>query len=323
MRRIVYLCPESNLPVGGIKVIYRHVEALNRLGAPAYVLHPADPRFRCDWFSHDARFLDGATLNATRDFVVIPDVWSLDYGLRCLAAGVRYAVFVQNGYRLFPKDDAATAPLRSVIAQAELLLSISADTDQLVRLTVPEIDPARLMRVRYSIPPHFVGSVDAAAPGSPGGTITFMPRKLAVHARLVTHALRNHLPPCWRLQPVDGVGEAECAALLRASRLFLAFSELEGMALPPLEAAVAGNVVVGYTGRGGRENWLQPNFVPVEQGDVLGFVAAARAVAAQMDAGDFGSAVLRPGIDRLTETFSAAAEARLLAAMVARIASRP
>ena len=320
MRRIVYLCPSSNIPVGGIKVIYRHVEALNRLGIPAFVLHPADPAFRCGWFAHDARFLASATLSALHDFVVIPEVWTLEYGLRCQAAKIRYALFVQNGYKLYPDDDAAAAPLNSVVTGAELVLSISADTDQVVQLNVPGFDPARLLRVQFAIPACFM-----AGPGWPGGerTITFMPRKLPLHSARVAHGLRNHLPLHWRLQPIDGLDEAGCAAWLRASSIFLAFSEFEGLALPPLEAAIAGNLVIGYTGQGGREYWVAPNFQQVQPGDILGFVAAVRAAAARMDAGSLDPDMLRPGMARLAHQFSAAAEAESLAALASRVAADP
>ena len=320
MRRVVYLCPDYNAPVGGIKVIYRHVEALTRLGVDAFVLHPAAPRFRCDWFAHQARFLDDSTLNASRDFVVIPEVWTLEYGLRCQAAAVRYAIFVQNGYKLYPEDEAAAAPLQSVVQQAELILSISADTDRMIRLNLPGIDPARLLRVQFAIPACFVADPDR---GDDGRTITLMPRKLPLHASRVAYALRANLPPHWSVQPIDGVDEAGCAARLKASRIFLAFSEFEGMPLPPLEAALAGNVVVGYTGQGGSEAWLAPNFQPIEQGDILGFVDAVRSAAARMESGGLGLDVLRPGIARLADQFSAAAEARSLAALAARIAATP
>ena len=34
-------------------------------------------------------------------------------------------------------------------------------------------------------------------------------------------------------------------------------SNLEGLGLPPLETAIAGNKVIGYTGEGGKEYWKE------------------------------------------------------------------
>ena len=33
---------------------------------------------------------------------------------------------------------------------------------------------------------------------------------------------------------------------------------MEGLGMPPIEAAVAGNKVIGYRGRGGNEYWQKP-----------------------------------------------------------------
>ena len=42
--------------------------------------------------------------------------------------------------------------------------------------------------------------------------------------------------------------------------------------MPPIEAAIAGNKVVGYTGEGGKEIWKKPIFTEIHNGDVINFV---------------------------------------------------
>ena len=42
--------------------------------------------------------------------------------------------------------------------------------------------------------------------------------------------------------------------------------------MPPIEAALAGNKVIGYTGEGGKEIWHKPIFTEVPNGDILKFV---------------------------------------------------
>ena len=56
------------------------------------------------------------------------------------------------------------------------------------------------------------------------------------------------------------------------SCVFLAFSSFEGLALQPIEAALAGNYVIGYTGEGGKEYWKRPIFTEVNSGNINGFV---------------------------------------------------
>ena len=54
--------------------------------------------------------------------------------------------------------------------------------------------------------------------------------------------------------------------------IFLAFSKLEGLPLPPVEAGIAGNKVIGYTGEGGKEYWKEPIYTEISNGDFLNFV---------------------------------------------------
>lgn len=49
------------------------------------------------------------------------------------------------------------------------------------------------------------------------------------------------------------------------SRIFLSFSDLEGLGLPPIEAALCGNYVIGYHGGGGREYWRAPTLSRLTQ----------------------------------------------------------
>ena len=41
--------------------------------------------------------------------------------------------------------------------------------------------------------------------------------------------------------------------------------------MPPLEAAIAGNKVIGYTGEGGKEYWRKPIFEEIHSGDLKRF----------------------------------------------------
>lgn len=319
MSRIIYLCPADNKPTGGIKVIYRHAEMLCDLGADAYVLHPFDTTFRCDWFDHKVRLLDSLALACDTDFVVIPELYAGIFGPQCQRERVRYAIFVQNGYITHPVLAETPAPLmNAAYCGADLVLTISDDSGEMLRLNYPELDPDRIVRVHYSVHPSFLAMAGQdAAQGS--RSITYMPRKMAPHAARVVFALGQHLPPGWTIQAIHDVDEATCAAMLFASSIFLAFSELEGLPLPPLEAALAGNLVIGYTGQGAREYWIAPNFEEIHQGDIIGFVKAARCGARSLDEGTFPLDALRAGQAELSGRFSAASEAASLTSLLGRI----
>ncbi len=317
MPRIIYLFPSDDAPTGGIKVIYRHAELLADMGVDASVLHPFDLSFRCTWFDHRTRLLDSMALDPGGDFVVIPELWAPMFGPQCRAQGVRYGIFVQNGYITHPVLPDHPAELHDeAYLRADLVLSISDDTAEMVKLNFPGLDPDRMVRVRCSVPRSFLA---VTPPTGRERVITYMPRKMAAHSVRVVKALERNLPAPWRLVPIHNVDEATCAAMLHASQIFLSFSEFEGLGLPPLEAALAGNRVVGYTGQGAREYWHRPIFEEVHQGDVIGFVKAALAAVQLLDHDEADRAALGPERDGLAEQFSAAAELSSLDALKHRI----
>ena len=47
---------------------------------------------------------------------------------------------------------------------------------------------------------------------------------------------------------------------------------MEGLGLPPIEAAIAGNKVIGYTGEGGKEYWKKPIFTEIPHGNISKFI---------------------------------------------------
>jgi hypothetical protein len=145
-----------------------------------------------------------------------------------------------------------------------------------------------------------------------------MPRKLADHSSKVLFFLRNHLPSHWRIQPIDGMNEAGVADLLQRSKIFMSFSHFEGCPLPPLEAALSGNQVIGYTGQGAREYWLPEVFEAVESGNVVSFAQSVLNKVKQLDESP-RVPMQSTAINRLADTYSAARERADMQAFVQRM----
>jgi hypothetical protein len=312
--RIIYLCPAQDTPTGGIKVIYRHVELLVALGADACILHPTDIDFRCTWFTHQVPVRRTLALDPATDFVIIPELWAAVYAPDCIEQHVRYAIFVQGPY-IYP--DQPLDLFRRIYQTADLILAISDDCKRMVALNYPRIDPARVLRVRYSIHQRFLARPDAPETNAPA--IAFMPRKLPYHAALVLTPLREYLPPHWRITPIHNVNEATVADMLAAARIFLSFEDFAGLPVPPVEAALSGNLVIGYTGQGAREYFAPPNFQEIHHGDIHGFVTAIAKAAHDIDANRLTRSDLAPGIARLAERFSVPAEIDHLRIVLDRI----
>ena len=321
MSRILYLCPADKTPTGGVKVIYRHAELLTAMGADAYVLHLFEPDFTCDWFEHKTQMARNNLMDVNADFVIIPEIWAASFGPQCIAMGVRFGIFVQNGYHTHQVLSEQPYELFSAVYQAaQLVLTISEDSARMVMLNYPQIDPARIVSMQWSIHDRFMADHRQTSPHE-GRSVSFMPRKMATHATRVVYALRHYLPPSWNIIPIDNVSEATVATILSSSDIFLSFSEFEGCPLPPLEAALAGNLVIGYTGQGAKEYWEAPNFIEIHQGDIRSFVTEARRAAKMIEANVLNHDDLSPGVKRLAQRYSATAEIDRLRILRDRIAA--
>lgn len=80
----------------------------------------------------------------------------------------------------------------------------------------------------------------------------------------------------WDVQLLHEMSQVELAAAMAESKIFVFFcaSRGEGFGLPPIEAAISGCKVIGYSGLGGRPYYEYPNFTEIEYNDVNGFVQA-------------------------------------------------
>ena len=99
-----------------------------------------------------------------------------------------------------------------------------------------------------------------------------MSRKLPHHSLRTLLFLKKKLPKKWKIKDLNNISEKEVFKNLCQSKIFLAFSSFEGLPLPPVEAAIAGNYVIGYTGEGGKDYWKKPIFTEIFSGDIRNFV---------------------------------------------------
>lgn len=293
-KKLIFMCPSIQRAVGGVKVIYRQAQLVNQLvnplGHSAVVLHPNTLRFKVKWFDYNVTVerrwfrwrwvgkpsmsrIDGC-FDPKQDIVVLPELWARKYGEQLALMGVPYAIYVQNGYYI-TKGDADT--LNAAYAGARCILAISDDASRCVAMAFPGTE-SRILRVHYSV------DSERFNPHQPKeNLITYMPRKLADHSSKVLFFLRNHLPGHWRIQAIDGLSEAGVADLLQRSKIFMSFSHFEGCPLPPLEAALCGNQVIGYTGQGAKEYWTSEVFTEIESGNVIQFAQAVLEKRQQLD----------------------------------------
>lgn len=311
--RIVYGCPIGDNPSGGVKVIYRHSELLNRMGQPSMIWHPGQPEFRCSWFEQSVQTIADADLNPATDFIILPEIWATVYVPVLKNLGFKVGVFVQNSYythiNLNPQNPNG---IRDAYQNADLILSISADTSLYLE-DILQIPASKILPQRYSLDSRLF------QPGSKTKTITYMPRKMAQHSARAVSALQPLLGQGWSIVALDGMSEREVAQHLSQSIIFMAFSEFEGLPVPPVEAAMCGNIVIGYHGQGGKEYWHAPNFIEVEQGDIQGFIFEILDCIQEIESGQLDIYKINTGIQKLHHYFSSETETGMLTQLLTTI----
>lgn len=260
-----FVCPDTDEPAGGVRVIYRAVEHLLAAGREACVVHDA-PGFRPTWFRSEGvpvAYVDDVDLVPGADVLVIPEIYGP--GLGGIAPGVAKVVFNQNTANTFAGYDLPVRRGGTAYDHPEVIgaVCVSEDEAAVLRFAFPELD---VRRITLQVDPGLF------RPAAKRRRITFMPRKGGRDAARVLALLgaRGVLDDV-EVVALEGLDEAGVAAAQSEALVFLSFSVDEGWGLPPIEALASGCLVVGYHGMGGRE-FLTPDLAwPVEQGDVLAF----------------------------------------------------
>lgn len=312
---IFYICPWAEKPTGGIKQIFRHVEALNEGGFDAYVL--ALESSMPSWFDSSAsvarvitRKLDFVRSGFSRrknktgwissttapvvqtsgpagsklkralgpeDIIVLPEY--VGRALRPCGFGSKLVIFNQNAHYTFNgfthSDDVNDFIYRGKLLAA---LAVSRHTLEYLRFAFPDL--------RVILTPNGVDSASFyPADGGKKRQIAFMPRKLPNTIVQILQILRGRGSlKGWELCPIDGMDEADVARSLRESAIFLSTCHDEGFGLPPLEAGASGCLVVGYTGYAAKEYMLPEYCYPIAQGDVIGFAQTLEKVIREFEA---------------------------------------
>jgi hypothetical protein len=199
-KNIWILCPSSNGPIGGTKILYRHVDALNSLGIKASIVH-AKKRFRLDWFANDTPVECLSNIKPDKNSIwVVPEIFGTQISgvlqvpyrnvlnRKTLAPldlrGIPKVIFNQNTYYTFSEYGRFTDRILDPYTNPDVrgALVVSEDNHAHLSFLYPKLSVQRI-----------VNSIDtkrfAPAPEKQK-VITYMPRKHALEAKQVFHALR-------------------------------------------------------------------------------------------------------------------------------------
>lgn len=144
---VLYVCPSSNKPWGGIRVIYRHVDILNEAGIPASVVHDL-PNFRCDWFENSTKVASLPLQVSDSDVLVFPEV--MNSLLTSLAPDIPKVSLVQGAFiALQLADPQCDHPYLT----AKDLLGCTAVSQQNLELLEYAFPGKKFQRIHLSIDP--------------------------------------------------------------------------------------------------------------------------------------------------------------------------
>tara|TARA_B100001123_G_C15322580_1_gene1028451 strand:+ start:134 stop:1114 length:981 start_codon:yes stop_codon:yes gene_type:complete len=323
MKSIIYICPTGkNKPTGGIKIIYKHVEILSKLlprEAESKIFHFENFNFKCDWFSHNVKFKISSTFDSSKEFVIIPE-WMAVYHAKILQkSNIKYGIFVQNGFYLNtkPESNFSNQDITEAYEKAEIIISYSDEISECIKLTFPK-SKSKIFRINISVDSKKFQYTEEIAKNKEN-LITYMPRKNRNHANKLLFILNQHLPKNWEIKILDNLNESEVVNFLKKSKIFLSFSELEGFGLPPVEAALTGNSVIGYTGESGKEYWDPPMFDEVFSGDLRTFANKVINKVRDFDKNGHAFDKFNIHVDKLSRKYSVEKEKNSLSLLIEQI----
>ena len=297
---IIYLMPAHKGASGGSKVIYQHSELINKFkidNISSQILHLKrkkldklllslkkkifnKPSKKYGWYANRMKpvstFMPSSSwiknkvliksdmnFNPKTDFVIIPEIWAHFASHLLIKKKIKYAIFTLGAYAMNSFYD--HEKLSESYSKAEFILTVSDDTSECIKLIFPNC-MSKIFKINLSIDHKKLNT-----PNKKSNLITFMPRKLNDHFHILSLFLFKKLPKKWKMESLSNLNEKELFAKLSKSKIFLSFSYLEGFGMPPLEAAIAGNKVIGYVGGGGKEYWKKPIFKEIQCGNIKHF----------------------------------------------------
>ena len=297
---VIYLLPELKNASGGAKVVYNHSLILNSCNKmlSSKVLHlkksfiykletSLSKKIKIfnqkssgwnakkmivsknflpgrNWYNKKINLENKLLFSPEKDFIIIPEIWAhFANDLVLSERKIKYAIFVQGSFHMTSSDDFKR--IKIAYQNAEFIITTSAYSLNFIKSIFPKVKN-KILKINLH-----VGSNEKIKKSSKKNFITCFPRKLPNHFHLLRFYLNDKLPKGWVLDPILNVSNSELKRKIIRSKIFLSFSNFEGFGLPPLEAALLGNKIIGYDGGGGSEYWKEPIFTKIEQGEIYKF----------------------------------------------------
>lgn len=268
-RRVLFLCPETTSPTGGVHKIYEFAQALANNGFASFVVH-RNSRYRPNWFESDVPILGrNDVVVEPCDLLVVPEfigasIPQLEGCAKVVLNQAPYSEFDENFHN-------------------KEVVSIVVVSNYIRRYSEFAYPGKTILPIHMGYDKTIFNAVNSRKKKQ----IAFMPRRRSGDCRRILHALdaRGALSG-WTLAPIDGLNASQVADVMRESMIFLSFSQREGFGLPPLEAMACGCLVVGFHGHGGAEFFDPTYCYPIPEDDMCKFQEILESILISADAED-------------------------------------
>jgi hypothetical protein len=257
MTTVYFHLPDVNHAAGGVRAVYRIVDACNAVGIPAAVLHQARG-FRPTWFSSNTRVLAAQDTRLRADDVLVMS--ELD-AARLIANSPGLTKVLLNQHQYWTFSGGAVDYQHPDIAA---VIAVSEDGMRYLRCAFPGLEPYRL---RCAV------DGDLFRPGGePTRTVGYLATKGAGPRTQVLAILKSRRTlNDWTWRPLSGLTQEQMAQALEECAVLATFSESEGFQMLLTEAMSCGTAVVGFDAGGGREYLTEAHGWPVPAADVVRF----------------------------------------------------
>ena len=293
-RRLVFFCPSSTIPSGGVKQIYRIVKLLKELGLNVVLVLDNNGEFNKTWLKIDSdieplynpnlflhlrkkttrnniffrtiktRFkfivnylnLSSVVLWCLRkdDVLIIPEIWVNDF----------QGAFPNNNIIILNQNCFYTIKNYAYLENVKCVVAVSDYSYNYLKLIY---NSDKVSRISLGI-----NTENFSYQGEKKKIISYMPRKRPddIEQLLFLAKLCKAFND-WEYINISNCSELEVAGILKKSLIFLSTSDSEGFGLPPAEAMSCGCIVVGYDGGGGQEFLNKGLSFTIQSGDILGY----------------------------------------------------
>ena len=300
-KNIIYFLPAAKNPSGGAKYMYQHSNLINKMnikGLSSSIIHYKKKKISKLVYSFKWKYLNYDTdknygynpseielvknfepskewmpikinhkndlrLNPENDFIIFPEIIAHFAKKFCIEKNIKYSIFVLGAYHMNSTNDFKL--LEEVYKKSSFLMDISNDSRKCLNIILPNQNK-KIFRINLAIDPNNFKFKKAKK-----NLITCMPRKLKDDFHLLNFFISKIIPKDWKIITLNNMSNNEIASKLSASKIFLSFSSFEGLGLPPIEAAFAGNKIIGYTGEGGNDYFSMPIFEKIPKGNISDF----------------------------------------------------